>query len=363
MRESDGRLPRVLMIGPLPPSVPTESNPVGGASVNFAETVRQLKRRGFELDVVNLTRPRINLGHWQFWSNNMTTVGRVLWSLCARVRQCDLVMLNIGRAWPLAACIWVLCRIWRRPLVLRLFGGSFRDAYDAHGWLVRWCADRTYIRSSLVFVQTQEIVGRFGDRPNFRWFPNTRDLCGPRVECRRKARRFLFVSQLRVEKGLCETLEACRNISDDCYLTVYGPRMPDTDFSLFDGHPKAVYGGTLRPSDVARVITDHDVVLLPSYFDSEGHPGIILEAFQCGRPVISTWWKSIPEVVEHGVSGLLVQPRSVEALEQAIELLVNDAELYQRLCNGAAVRGEFFRSGRWYGLISDELCGVRDPAR
>ena len=355
MRASDGRLVTVAMIGPLPPAVPTDANPVGGAAVNFAETVRQLQERGFELDVIDLTRPRVHLGVWASWRNKLATVARVLWNLCARIRRSHLVMLNIGRAWPLAACVWVICRLWRRPLVLRLFGGGFGDAYDAYGRLARWCADRTFIRSSRVFVQTKEIANRFRDRSNFRWFPNTRDIRAPRVKSCKAARRFLFVSQLRAEKGLRETVEACRDLPEGCYLTVYGPRMPDTDFSLFDGNRRVTYNGALRPHEVAKVIAEHDVVLLPSYFDSEGHPGIILEAFQCGRPVVSTWWKSIPEVVEHEVSGLLVQPRSVAELRMAIEDLVRDPGLYQKLCRGSVVRGEFFRSGRWYNLLARDL--------
>ena len=358
MRVSARRPPRVLIVGPLPPAVPTYDNPVGGASVNFSETVRELRERGFQLDVISLTRPRVNIHRLRLWSNNLTKALEVLWSICARVWRNDLVMLNLGRAWPLGLFVWFVCHMSSRPLVLRILGGGFADVYNAHGRFVRWWTDRTYIRSSRVFVQTQRIVRRFEHRGNFRWFPNTRDVRSPHVECRRVARRFLFVAQLRMEKGLREALEASRNLPNGCGLSVYGPRMPNTDLSMFDGNDRAVYEGVLLPDEVAGVIADHDVLLLPSYFQSEGHPGIILEAFQCGRPVISTWWNSIPEVVEDGVSGLLVRPRSAATLSEAMVSVATDPELYRRLCCGALTRGEFFRSGTWYDRMAEDLCGL-----
>ena len=362
MTASENGTTRVLLIGPMPPAAPTAANPVGGAAVNFAETTRQLQQRGFDLEVVDITRPRVNLHRWRRWRNNLGTVLRVICRIIRRVRHNEVVFLNMasGKAWLLASCIWVICTWERRPLVLRLFGGDFADIYHSYTRLVRWLSDRTYMQCALVFVQTQEILSHFYDRANMRWFANTRDLRPPTVECRKTVRRLLFVSQLRTEKGLAESLEACRDLPADCHLNVYGPRMANTDFSLFDGNDRATYSGVLSPSEVPQVLAQHDVLLLPSYFDSEGYPGIILEALQCGKPVISTWWKSIPEVVEHEKSGLLVEPRSAPAVKDAILRLLRDPELYQSLCSGARARGEFFRSGVWYDRMAADLCHLAE---
>ena len=352
----DGSL-RVLLIGPLPPAEPTASNPVGGAAVNFAEMVRQLQRRDLHLDLVDLTRPRVNLQFWRLWRNNVATFLKLISQVARRLRCNDVVFLNIssGKAWVIGSCIWIICIVVRRPMVLRFFGGDFVRTYDRYGPLRRWWVDLTYMRCGLVFVQTQEILSRFLDHRNFRWFPNTRDIKSYTTGHRQAARRLLFVSQLRMEKGLRETLEACRDLPEMCHLTVYGPPMPNTDWGLFDGHPRATYGGVLSPGEIPKVLAHHDVLVAPSYWDGEGHPGIILEALQCGRPVIATWWGSIPEVIEHEKSGLLVEPRSAPEVKAAIGRLLEDPELYQRLCKGAQCRGEFFRSGTWYNKMMKEL--------
>ena len=67
----------VLIIGPLPPAIHTCRNPVGGAAVNFAEMVRQLDRRNFRLEEVDITRPRVNLPRWvSCYLNVMTAMSR-----------------------------------------------------------------------------------------------------------------------------------------------------------------------------------------------------------------------------------------------------------------------------------------------
>ena len=357
MADQEDRKLRVLLIGPIPPAVPTTSNPVGGAAVNFAEMIRQLRRRDLELHLVDLTSSRVNLPFWRLCHSYVSRFLNLIFGVLRKLRCSDVVFLNIssGKAWLIGSCIWIICSVFGRPMVIRLFGGDFARIYDGHGPLLRWLANRTYVRCDLVFVQTREIAGRFIDRTNFRWFPNTRDIRPPRVEERHTAMRFVFISQLRMEKGLRETLEACRELPNSCKLSVYGPPMPNTDFSLFENHCRARYGGVLSPDEIPKVLAAHDVLVVPSYWDAEGHPGIILEALQCGIPVISTWWSSIPEVIEHEKSGLLVKPRSALEVKYAIVRLLRDPQLYQRLCKGARCRGEFFRSRVWYDKMVEEL--------
>ncbi len=63
-------------------------------------------------------------------------------------------------------------------------------------------------------------------------------------------------------------------------------------------------------------------------------------------------------MVEHEKSGLLVAPRSIPELKAAIERLIDDPALYRRLCAGARQRGQFFRSGRHFDRLAEELRGL-----
>lgn len=91
-----------------------------------------------------------------------------------------------------------------------------------------------------------------------------------------------------------------------------------------------------------------DVFVLPTYY--ELFPGVILEAMQCGKPVVTTKTGAIPEIIDDGVNGLLVDTRDITGLAEKIELLLVNASLRQSL--GDAARKKFLQN---YTLEEFEL--------
>jgi len=81
--------------------------------------------------------------------------------------------------------------------------------------------------------------------------------------------------------------------------------------------------------------------------DRDGIPNVLVEAMACGLPVITTGISGIPEVIRHGVNGLLVPPDNPEALADAVLRLKCDADLAGRLSRGAqaTVRERFDADG------------------
>jgi glycosyltransferase involved in cell wall biosynthesis len=98
---------------------------------------------------------------------------------------------------------------------------------------------------------------------------------------------------------------------------------------------------TGRRDDVPAVTAALDVAVLPSYREAQGLS--ILEAMALSRPVVATHVGGIPEVIEDGVSGLLVPPHDAEALASAISRLLVDhpyADMIAR-CGHDVVRSRF----------------------
>jgi glycosyltransferase involved in cell wall biosynthesis len=88
----------------------------------------------------------------------------------------------------------------------------------------------------------------------------------------------------------------------------------------------------LGPQDsleLAKLYADSSLVALPSYNDS--FPMVLIEAMACGTPVVSTTAGGIPTVIEHGQTGLLVAPGDIKALTGAINSVLADAQLAERL--------------------------------
>lgn len=92
--------------------------------------------------------------------------------------------------------------------------------------------------------------------------------------------------------------------------------------------------------DVAHRLARAQLFLLISHW--EGFPRSILEAMRAGLPVVASRAGGAAESVEHGVTGAVVRPREVGELVQALEPLLADAELRQRLGSGGRQRYEAF---------------------
>ena len=73
--------------------------------------------------------------------------------------------------------------------------------------------------------------------------------------------------------------------------------------------------------DKERFFSAADIYVLPSY--NEGLPMSVLEAASYELPVVSTKVGGIPEIIEDEVSGFLIEPGDVFALQTRIELLIN----------------------------------------
>jgi glycosyltransferase involved in cell wall biosynthesis len=65
--------------------------------------------------------------------------------------------------------------------------------------------------------------------------------------------------------------------------------------------------------------------------DRDGIPNVLLESMAVGVPVVATDISAIPELVENGVSGLLVPPRQPERLAEAMQRMLTDQELRNRI--------------------------------
>lgn len=88
-----------------------------------------------------------------------------------------------------------------------------------------------------------------------------------------------------------------------------------------------------------------DVVVLPSL--SEGFPFVVLEALAMAKPLVATKVNGVPEAIEHGQTGLLVDPRDAEGLARAIEVVLEQPELAEKMGRaGSAIVQERFTVDR-----------------
>ena len=104
---------------------------------------------------------------------------------------------------------------------------------------------------------------------------------------------------------------------------------------------KVFFLGELSDEDVVNHLQACDVFVLPSIFRSEAFGIVLLEAMACGKPLISTELGTGTSFVnQHQETGLVVPPRDAGALAEAINYLLANPEIMERLGKAAKERAE-----------------------
>jgi len=101
-----------------------------------------------------------------------------------------------------------------------------------------------------------------------------------------------------------------------------------------------VFTGFIQPVEIPFYQNMLTISVFPSIDDSESFGVAAVEAMACEKPVVVTDVGGLPEVVENGVTGLVVPHANAEKLADAIEKLVTDEELRNKLGKQGRIRVE-----------------------
>ncbi len=160
------------------------------------------------------------------------------------------------------------------------------------------------------------------------------------------ALRLLFVGRLTAIKGvrvLLEAFAAAREGRPGLTLTLVGDGDDRAHLEALAAPlgPAVAFLGYRSQAGVAEALARADALVLPSF--AEGLPVVLMEALAARRPVIATRVAGVGELVEDGVSGLLVHAGDAEGLAAAIGRLADDPALGPRLgrAGRAVVEAEF----------------------
>lgn len=181
----------------------------------------------------------------------------------------------------------------------------------------------------------------------------------------------LAVARLVEKKGLPILIEACRILRERglefrCEIVGKGALRAELERLIREYDLRAhvqLVGPLTQQAIVERYHAAHALALpciVGADGNREGLPVSIVEALACGVPVVSTPVTGIPEAVHDGVNGLLVPERDAAALADALELLMTDDALLQRLRQAArpSVVDEYRQehtSGRLLELFREAL--------
>lgn len=254
--------------------------------------------------------------------------------------KCNIVILNLSRRGLkyIAPCMYFYARLIHVKVAIRMFGGDSKEEFSNLSPLSKKIYFRIFKNADLLFFETKNEVEHFKKiNKGVYWFPNCRRYP---LEFKRRTykKKFVFISQVKIDKGIKIVLDLFNNLSADYSLEIYGPIL---DQELLFVKELSWYKGIIPFDEVSYALDRNDVLLLPTFYKGEGYPGVVIEAYSMSIPVITTYWKSIPEIVQDGVTGFLIEPNSIDALKKAVGKL-NDST-YGMLNVGAFEMSEKFQ--------------------
>jgi len=121
-----------------------------------------------------------------------------------------------------------------------------------------------------------------------------------------------------------------------------GTLRPIVEQLLRDVPTQTSWDDRLTQPEVSDALDEATALVLPSR--SEGMGRVIVEAFCRGRPVVGARVGGIPDLVEDGRNGLLVEPGDTNALADALVRILSERELAERLAAGAHASAGFWTS-------------------
>jgi len=266
-----------------------------------------------------------------------------LWRVIRQIRPDTLHLITI-KSLIYGGLLGRLLRI--QSVVFAVAGlGNFFVANSLHERLVRSAASAAY-KMVLRHDNAHVIVQNDSDRDLFienNWIDPSRltlipgsgvDLVRFRATPERAGSlKVLLASRLLWRKGIREFVEAARHVRKS---------HPDVSFVLAGAidaeNPQSVRDADVvewsmeglidwrgKCDDMTALLAECHIVCLPTYY-GEGLPKVLIEACASARAVVCTDWPGCRDIVKHEVSGLLVPPRDVAALSDALLALINDSE-------------------------------------
>jgi glycosyltransferase involved in cell wall biosynthesis len=256
-----------------------------------------------------------------------------------------------------------------KPVLLHLHGGHHLQKTATPP--LRWAADLLFrLAGKIVLLSATEsrlFISQFPScERKVAAIPNGIDMKAAAAHAVRRqqgqALRVVFCGRFAEEKGLAVLLQMIREGSIpgvELHFFGAGDLLPQVVAASRD-YPGVVYGGTYSAADACRVLSEYDVLVLPS-LGGEGMPMAMVEAMAVGVIPIATPIASIPEMIEDGVNGFIVPTGSSEAIRAVLVHLRDTQHVRQamsaRAHEDAQARFDSKRNFRKFLDLYNDLAG------
>lgn len=344
--------PKILFAGQFAP-------PVHGVSVMNDYVLRSKLIAGkYEMVPLNLTTARSigDIGRttpFKFFRLAGIFI-LLLWKLLTQRFVAAYVTLSpVGPAFVKDSWVVMLIKRFNIPVMLHLHGKGIANAIKEGGESVLKRYNRVFHNTYVISLSQglqQDIAGISGYNRLFtvpNGIPETPGIAptftseGPVT--------ILMLSNFVRTKGHLDLLKATHILLQKGYnnfRVVFAGARSDAEFSRtfdeyiqqHDLHGVVSLAGPVYGEDKIRLLQESEIFVLPTYYANECFPLVILEAMQAGLAVVATHEGAIPEMLENGKCGVLVEAQQPALLAGALAELLDNTDKRQELGRLAADR-------------------------
>jgi len=316
---------KIALIG----AVNTGNKPNGGEEYKN-QLLRSYLASNYDLEIIDTY-------HWQ---SNPSILINLFYSLIFIKLEYIIISASSLSTYRLLKFIYYVFPKLKIKIIYSVIGGYYPEGVRDGYYKKKYYENIRYIL--VEGNNLRDILAHSGLKQNVMVVPNYKPIENVWIEHKGlvvNKNRFVFISSISREKGVTTIFDAVeyllkQNPLENFTIDFFGPievnykREFEDKLKLY--HKYCRYLGYLDimgdPQGSYEKLAEYSAMLFPTVYKGEGFPGVILDAYIAGLPVIASDWHMNNEVVRHGETGLLVTPDSPKQLAEAMQWTMTNPE-------------------------------------
>jgi glycosyltransferase involved in cell wall biosynthesis len=360
--------PKILLFGYLPP-------PYFGPSVTYQALMKSEFSQRFDVTFVDITVAGSVADLERFRIAKLFRVFGILLRVCGLMatRRFDFCCCPVSvnrNAFLKDGLLLQMARLFRVPTVLYAHGNNLPDFHKRSSPSVKKFIDRTFRNATAAVVLGERLRFNFeawlSPEKIFVVPTGIEPLDGiPEPAERTSVTTVLYLGNLIREKGVFVLLEAARIVAakrgdvrfvfGGAWFLAEDERAAKEFVARNELKEIVEFAGPVAGAKKWRLVFSSDILAFPTFYYYETMGLVLLEAMQAGLPVVTTRRGSIPEVIQDGVNGWLVEEQDPEGLAGKILELADDPALRQKMGQANRTRFQSYYTHEQYGQRMAEV--------
>lgn len=240
-----------------------------------------------------------------------------------------------------------------RKTIYVTVGGSFSDRIKTGVHNIN-----SYKNLKRIFVQTykmeatllEEGLSNVKRMPNSKFFDNLfiSEYNKPSLPI-----KCYYLGRIHPDKGInmiFDALSVMNQHAQTYQVDFFGPidkKYENIFFELISKHSFANYKGVIDLTENKmgyEQLAEYDLFLFPTYWQGEGFPGVVLDSFISGVPVLASNWNHNSEVVQDGFNGILFEAKNLEDFKLKLTAIADNPGMLAEMKKNAHTSSQDYKS-------------------